>query len=147
VKRGGSNDTDPDVCNCSALRQAARSVSRLYDDALAPVGLGVSQYGILSRIGRAGESTIAELAGPLVMDRSTLGHLLRPLETRGLVKLGTAAHDRRAKAVALTPAGEALLVKARPLWAEAQRRFERTYGKAASLRLRRSLREVAELTS
>jgi DNA-binding MarR family transcriptional regulator len=147
MKRAAPTAADSEICNCSALRQAARSVSRLYDDALAPVGLGVGQYGILSRIGRAGESTIAELAGPLVMDRSTLGHLLRPLETRGLVRLGTAAHDRRAKAVALTPAGEALLAKARPLWVAAQRRFERTYGKAASLRLRRSLREVTELTA
>lgn len=31
-------------CNCSALRQAARHVTRLYDGELAPLGLGLNQY-------------------------------------------------------------------------------------------------------
>ena len=28
---------EPEICNCGALRQAARRVSKLYDDALAPI--------------------------------------------------------------------------------------------------------------
>ncbi len=76
---------EPEVCNCAALRQAARRVTRLYDEALAPTGLGANQYSILVRLS-GGPSTIQELAQRLVMDRSTLGHLLRPLEKRGLVR-------------------------------------------------------------
>ena len=44
----------PDACSCSALRQAARVLTRMYDDALAPVGLGVNQYGILAKLDRFG---------------------------------------------------------------------------------------------
>jgi DNA-binding MarR family transcriptional regulator len=77
------------------------------------------------------------------MDRSTLGHLLRPLEKRGFVELEVSEQDRRSRMVALTEAGEAAVVKARPRWAAAQRRFESTFGKEAALEFRTVLKEIA----
>jgi DNA-binding MarR family transcriptional regulator len=136
-------DIEPEICNCGALRQAARRVTKLYDDALVPVGLGVNQYSTLARLNRVGPSGIQDLARLLVMDRSTLGHLLRPLEMRGLVRLDVSEQDRRSRTVALTPAGKALIAKARPHWAGAQRRFEGTFGKAAARDLRTVLKQVA----
>ena len=132
-----------EICNCAALRQAARHVTRLYDEALAPTGLGVNQFSILARLSRVGRSTIQDLAGLLVMDRSTLGHLLRPLEKRGFVKLEVSEQDRRGRMVTLTQAGKAAVAKARPRWAAAQRRFESTFGKDAALELRNVLKEIA----
>lgn len=134
---------EPEICNCLALRQAARQVTKVYDAALAPVGLGANQYSILSRLGRAGPVTVGDLAEMLVMDRSTLGHLLRPLEKRSLVKLGVGKHDRRARELTLTRSGKAMLQKARPLWSSAQRKFEDAFGQEAALRLRAVLRDVA----
>jgi DNA-binding transcriptional ArsR family regulator len=46
-----------------------------------------------------------ELAEVMVMDRSTLGHNLRPLERDHLVELGTNASDRRSRLVFLTGRG------------------------------------------
>jgi DNA-binding MarR family transcriptional regulator len=137
------SDIEPEMCNCGALRQAARRVTRFYDEALAPTGLGVNQFSILARLSRVGPSTIQDLARLLVMDRSTLGHLLRPLEKRGLVKLDVSEQDRRSCIVALTPAGKAAVAKARPRWAAAQRRFEKTFGKDAAVELRTVLKEIA----
>jgi DNA-binding MarR family transcriptional regulator len=137
------SDVDPEVCNCAALRQAARRVTRVYADALAPAGLGVNQSSILTRLSLAGPSTIQDLARLLVMDRSTLGHLLRPLEERGLMKLEVSEQDRRSRMVALTPAGKIAVAKARRHWAAAQRRFESTFGKEAALEFRTVLREIA----
>jgi DNA-binding MarR family transcriptional regulator len=137
------SDVEPEICNCGALRQAARRVTRFYDEALAATGLGVNQFSILARLSRAGPSTIQDLARLLVMDRSTLGHLLRPLEKRGLVKLEVSAQDRRSCIVALTAAGKAAVAKARPRWAAAQRRFESAFGKDAAVELRTVLKEIA----
>ena len=137
------SDLEPEVCNCSALRQAARRVTSLYDDALAPTGLGVNQYSILFRLSRVGPSTIRDLARLLVMDRSTLGHLLRPLEKRGLVKLQVSAQDGRRRVIALTPAGRAAVARGRPLWAKAQQRFASAFGEKDALDLRRALKQVA----
>jgi DNA-binding MarR family transcriptional regulator len=137
------SNVDPEICNCGALRQAARRVTKLYDDALAPVGLGVNQFSILARLNRVGPITIRELAQLLVMDRSTLGHLLRPLDKRGFVQLEVSERDRRSRMVKLTQAGKAAVAKARPRWATAQRRFESTFGTEAAVDLRTVLKEIA----
>ena len=137
------SEVEPEVCTCLALRQAARRVTRLYDDVLAPAGLGVNQYSILARLARVGPSTIQDLARLLVMDRSTLGHLLRPLEKRGLVRLQVSKQDGRIRVTALTPAGRAAVAKGRPLWAQAQRRFASAFGDKSALDLRTVLKKVA----
>jgi DNA-binding MarR family transcriptional regulator len=137
------SDIEPEICNCAALRQAARRVTKIYDDALAPSGLGVNQFSILARLSLVGPSTIQDLARLLVMDRSTLGHLLRPLEKRGLVTLEISDQDRRSRILAMTQAGEAAVARARQLWAAAQRRFEDTFGKEAAVELRAVLKEIA----
>ena len=129
-------------CSCSALRQASRHVTRLYDEALAPAGLGLNQYAILANLQRLGASTIQVLAKHLVMDRSTLGHLLRPLESRGLLSIKSAAGDRRARLVELTAPGLMLMEQARPLWARAQRHFENVYGSTNASGLRAALKQV-----
>jgi DNA-binding MarR family transcriptional regulator len=137
------SDVEPEICNCAALRQAARRVTKLYDDALAPIGLGVNQFSILARLSVVAPSTIQDLARRLVMDRSTLGHLLRPLEKRGFVKVEVSEQDRRSRVIVLTPAGKAVVAKARPRWAAAQRRFESSFGTEAAVELRTVLKEIA----
>jgi len=133
---------DPESCNCLALRQATRLVTKVYDAALASVDLGANQYSILSRLQRGGPSTLGDLAEELVMDRSTLGHLVRPLEKRGLIRLAVGEHDRRARLLTLTRAGESLVQKARPLWSSAQRKFEGAFGADSAARLRGLLNDV-----
>lgn len=135
--------SEPEICNCAALRQAARRVSKLYDEALGSTGVGLNQYSILARLNRIGPCGIQELAAQLVMDRSTLGRLLRPLEARKLLRLETSVEDRRGRTIALTPAGKALVAQARPLWAAAQERFERNFGKQEALGLRVTLKRIA----
>jgi len=132
-----------DLCNCAALRKATRHVTKFYDAELAPVGLGVNQYSILMHLRRLGSCSISDLARHLVMDRSTLGHLLKPLEAKGWVALAEDAVDRRSRRLALSEGGWQLLRSARPLWEAAQRRFEDQFGAEESLALRRLMGRVA----
>jgi len=119
-------------CSAAALRMAARRVSQFYDAYLAPEGLKVSQYSVLSTAGRRRDQapTVNELAAELGMDRSTLGHNLRPLERDGLVVLEPDDDDKRIRRVAVTPAGRAKRQACRALWAVAQGRFEEAFGQA-----------------
>lgn len=132
-------------CSCLALREAARRVSRLYDEALAPAALGVNQFSVLAMLAHSGPASLNALAGDLVMDRSTLGHLLRPLERRGLVTIGTGADDRRQRLVALTVSGTTLLGEARPLWRKAEEAFQRSFGARRTRALRRLLGIAAQI--
>lgn len=129
-------------CNFVALRQAARKTTQLYDDALAPTGLRVTQYSILSELRRRPGTTISELAEAMVMDRATLGHNLRPLERDGLIRIDV-AQDRRARVIVLTDAGLARFQDAKPFWACAQRVFETELGSDFAERLRGDLVRVS----
>ena len=140
--RGATSTTsfsvDLNNCNCTALRKATRRLSHFYDSVLAPAGLKSTQYSILSEISRRADTppTMRELADALVMDRSTLGHNLRPLERDQLVALESAETDRRIKHVVLTRKGRAAFAESKKLWCTAQAHFEATFGitKAAELR-------------
>ncbi len=127
---GPAPDPASAECTCTALRKAARRVSLLYDRMLAPTGLGVNQYGLLAELDRQGGGpvTLGALASAMVMDRSALGHNLRPLERDGLIAVGIGAEDRRSRAITLTTAGRQRLVAAKAPWREAQSRFQQVFG-------------------
>src|SRR5471032_2695420 len=114
------------ACTCGSLRKASRRISQFYDTALAPLGIKSTQFSILSEVERgssAGPVSMCELANAMVMDRSTLGHNLRPLQRDDLVVLRQARHDRRKRHVELTRKGKSLLPRARRLWSRAENRF------------------------
>src|SRR5262249_4000602 len=123
-------------CNCLALRQAARHVTQFYDQHLAPAGLRTTQFSILAKLRSLGPMTINALARELVMDRTTLGRTMLPLERDGLISINDGALDRRSKDLALTKAGSERVHRAAKLWGSAQKAFEATYGarRAADLR-------------
>jgi DNA-binding MarR family transcriptional regulator len=86
---------------------------------------------------------MCELASAMVMDRSTLGHNLRPLERDDLVVLRQARQDRRKRYVELTRKGKFLLPRARRLWRRAENRFEGIFGKDSAAELRAVLLDIA----
>ncbi len=130
-------------CNCLAIRQAARHVTQFYDQLFAPVGLRATQFAILCRLDREGKLTINRLAAALVMDRTTLGRNILPLQRDGLVEVIAAASDRRRRELRLTAAGVAMQRRAGERWAIAQERFDSVFGRERALRLRDLLREVS----
>jgi DNA-binding MarR family transcriptional regulator len=132
----------PEICSCSAVRQAARHMTRLYDNALAPTGMSLNQYSIMSKLSRLGPQKIQDLADLLVMDRSTLGHLLRPLERQGWLTIHVAEMDKRQRVIALTTAGTAHVKKANRLWAQAELRFQRAFGADEARSLQTVLKQV-----
>src|SRR6202051_2882652 len=134
------------ACTCGSLRKASRRISQFYDTALAPVGIKSTQFSILSEVDRGsleGPVTMCELATAMVMDRSTLGHNLKPLERDDLVILRLSADDRRKRYVELTKKGRSILQRSRVLWRLAERRFEVIFGKEPAAELRAVLLGLA----
>lgn len=121
-------------CTVFRLRMAARRATRLYDRALAPAGLGASQYGILMMIAAHDGESVSAIAARLEMDRTTLTRNVRPLMRSGYVRLA-AGGDQRTKAIFLTDVGRETLARARPLWKAAQSQISRSLGAAEMARL------------
>jgi DNA-binding MarR family transcriptional regulator len=138
-----SDAINPAACNCLALRQAARHVTQFYDQFLAPSGLRTTQYSILARLQRRGPMTINALAAALVMDRTTLGRNILPLQRDGLVTIGTRSADRRSKVVRMSKAGAARFRAAQGAWQVAQARFEKEFGAGRAKHLRGLLHDIA----
>ncbi|MDE2516215.1 MAG: winged helix-turn-helix transcriptional regulator [Rhodospirillales bacterium] len=135
----------PGTCNGTALRKAARHVSLLYDAALAPLDLRGTQRAILVHVARLGAPGMGDLAAALVLDRSALAHMIKPLVARKLLSVERDPADGRGRIVRLTQAGTALLAASAPLWQTAQTRFEQAFGPAKAARLRALLAEIAAL--
>ena len=130
-------------CNCFAMRAAARHLSQSYDRFLASSGLRTTQFSILARLKRRGPLTINALAEDMVMDRTTLGRNILPLQRDGLITIKSAASDRRAKELRLTKAGEKRLQEAFEGWSQAQARFDAAFGEKRAAGLRTLLRAAA----
>ena len=136
---------DPSRCTCAVLRGAARRLSRRYDAALAPLGLSLNQYSILARLARLRTADLGTLAELLVMDRSTLGHLIRPLTAKVWIRTLGDPRDRRRTVLELTAEGQALLGAARPIVERLQAGLETALGQEDADRLVALLDRVSTL--
>jgi DNA-binding MarR family transcriptional regulator len=115
-------------CVCARLRMTTRAVTRVYDDALRPIGLRTTQFSLLARLDEEGPSALTRLARRLALDRTSLARELEPLVERGLVEV-VPGEDRRTRIAALTEAGRERLDVAYPLWRAVQRDVRERYGR------------------
>ena len=140
-----SIDSRPEDCNCLAVRQAARHITQFYDHYLAPSGLRTTQFSILAKLRRLGSTTINALAAEMVMDRTTLGRNILPLERDGLVAVEQGTRDRRSKELRVTAAGEARFRAGTKGWVQAQRQFETAFGTKRTTDMRAILHAVTAI--
>lgn len=115
-------------CACVRVRRATRALTDLYDEALRPAGIKITQFSALRTIDRLQPVNISRLAEEMALDRSTLGRNLLLLRRRGLVRFSD-AEDMREWSVELTAKARDVLDRAVPLWQTAQARVQRLVGK------------------
>jgi DNA-binding MarR family transcriptional regulator len=124
---GNIIDTIAGSCIAVRLRLLNRVVTNLYDDALRPLGLKVSQLNILVVAARLGLARPARVCEILQLDTSTLSRNVKPLQAHGWLEV-VPDEDARAQPFRLTPKGRRLIEKAVPAWEEAQRRAAELLG-------------------
>ncbi|MEV2238109.1 MarR family winged helix-turn-helix transcriptional regulator [Micromonospora sp. NPDC049891] len=128
-------------CVCTSLRMATRSINRLYDRALAEVGVRVTAYSILSRLAEEGPMSVGRLAERLAMERTTCTREVSPLVNAGLVAM-TRGSDRRVRMLQLTEFGARKRAEAFPLWEGVQRRLADDFGDTDIISLLERLRRL-----
>src|SRR5258705_11398625 len=103
------------ACTCGRLRRAARALTQLYDDLMAPSGLRVTQYSMLCTLASHGTARMSDLARTLLLDRTALSRTLDPLVERGFVAIAP-GRDARTREVSLTRGGARAVQRATPHW-------------------------------
>jgi DNA-binding MarR family transcriptional regulator len=115
-------------CTCARLRRLTRRVTAVYNRALAPTGMRITQYSLLANLRRSGALPLSALAELLDMDRTTLSRNLKPLADAGWVTVTANREDARVRLVGLTTEGEAQWQVARAHWKRAQQEVNETIG-------------------
>ena len=96
-----------------ALANAAKRVSRAFDDSLAEAGGSRPVWLILLALKAQRPETHRQLADAVGIEGATLTHHLNAMERSGLVSRERLAENRRVQRVELTPKGERTFLKLR----------------------------------
>lgn len=119
-------------------------MTQFYDQLLAPVGLRATQYAILTQLRGDGPLAINALAAALVMDRTTMGRNILPLQRDGLIEIVPSDVDRRRRELRLSTKGLARQRAAGELWDQAQAGFEAGLGRKRSAKMRKLMHEISD---
>src|ERR671912_1587774 len=115
-------------CVAVRLRMLNRMITNIYDDALRPLGLKVSQMNILVAAAKLGTAHPSKVCEYLHLDVSTLSRNVDRMKDRGWLEVVPDDKDGRAQPFQLTQQGWKLLEKAVPAWSEAQEQVTKSLG-------------------
>jgi len=118
------------------LRRAQLAVFDDFNRRFAALALSPAQF-----------STLALIAGALGIQRPNFVAMMDELERRGLAERLRTPADRRSRALALTPTGEALVARARRVQAEQETEIERLIGGTSRELLIAALTQLTRLAS
>lgn len=114
-------------CVATRVRQLSRIVTRVYDDAMRPLGITASQYTLLAQLASRDGITAVEIGTELDIEKSTLSRNLKRLLALGHIVMDPPA-GRRGRGLHLTPKGQAVLKDAYPIWQDSQKRSTAVLG-------------------
>jgi DNA-binding MarR family transcriptional regulator len=130
-------------CVAVRLRMLNRVVTNVYDDALRPLDLKVSQMNVLVATAKMGVVRPAELCEYLHLDVSTLSRNVERMKARGWLEVVPDEADGRAQPFRLTAQGRGLLEQAVPAWRDAQQRVRALLGEGFVGQLSQAVKRAA----
>ncbi len=120
-------DTIARNCIAVRLRSLNRVVTGIYDDALRPVGMRISQLNILVVAAKLGLARPAQVCEFLQLDTSTLSRNVERMRAQGWLEI-VPGEDARTQPFRLTATGRRFLGRAVPAWEKAQEKAARLLG-------------------
>jgi DNA-binding MarR family transcriptional regulator len=130
-------------CVAVRLRMLNRVITNIYDDALRPLNLKVSQMNILVAAARMGTARPSAVCEYLHLDVSTLSRNVERMKARGWLEV-VPDEDGRSQPFQLTRQGWKLLERAGPVWSAAQQQVTKVLGDAFVHQLDRAMKRVGE---
>lgn len=111
-------------CYCTQFRRSANALTSIYDEALRPAGLKITQLTLLRGLDRLGSATYNEIAAELSLDKTTISRNIKLLIEAGWVEVSV-HQDARYRLATLSAEGARVLKDAEPHWRVAQAQVER----------------------
>ena len=117
------------TCLGYRTRRLARTVTRIYNDCLRPLGLNLTEMNLLAAIAARGSVQPAKLGPAMALEKSTLSRNTARLVELGWVRIHHHPDDRGVL-LTLTARGDQVLLQALPAWEEAQQRAKSVVAEA-----------------
>jgi DNA-binding MarR family transcriptional regulator len=133
-------------CIAVRLRMLNRVVTNVYDDALRPLDLKVSQMNILVAAAKMGTARPTAVCEHLHLDVSTLSRNVERMKARGWLEV-VPGEDGRSQPFQLTLQGRRLLERAIPAWSQAQQQAKKLLGPSLVGELNRAIKRINEATA
>ena len=134
-------DTIASECLAVRIRLLNRTVTNIFDDALRPLGVKVSQLNVLTVVAKRGPISPRDVAKGLNMEKSTLSRNVAPMRAHGWLEVSNGDTGRR-QSLEIGPAGRKLIEKALPLWKKAQAESQAMLGKQGAHSIHRAVDSV-----
>jgi DNA-binding MarR family transcriptional regulator len=114
-------------CIAGRLRLLNRVITNLYDDALRPLGVKLSQGNVLAITAKLGVARPAQVCDILELDTSTLSRTVDRMVDNGWLEI-LPDNDCRSHPFRLTEEGRRLMEQSIPAWERAQAEANRLLG-------------------
>lgn len=131
MKKVSDNDCADEMaaaCIGARMRVLNRVVTGVYDDALRPFGMKISQVNILVVASKLEMAAPSKIGAILKMDRSTISRNVERMKGKGWLK-AVSADDNRSHLLKVTGKGARALKDILPAWRKAQKKALNILGK------------------
>ena len=128
-------------CIAVRMRLLNRTVTNIFDDALRPLGVKVSQLNVMMVVAKHGPISPGEVAKRLNMEKSTLSRNVDRMRKRGWLKVSEAGSGR-GQVLELAPPGRKLIEKSLPFWKKGQSQTQAVLGRQGTQSIRRAANAV-----
>lgn len=130
------------TCFAAGLIEVTRLVTAIYDTALRPAGITVTQFNLLAAISILRPDTISGLATAVGLERSTASRNLSVLTRNGWIERVARGEAGSPDTFQLSPKGIAVFEAAYPLWADAQEEITHQLGESGAVSYRTMVNQV-----
>ncbi len=128
-------------CIAVRIRLLNRTVTHIFDEALRPLGVKVSQLNVLIVVAKHGPMSPGDVARRLNMEKSTLSRNVERMRTHGWLKVSEGDSGRK-QILELGAPGRKLIEKSLPFWEKAQAETEALLGRRGAQSIHRAANTV-----
>ena len=137
----GTIETIASECIAVRIRLLNRTVTHIFDEALRPLKVKVSQLNVLMVVAKRGPIAPGDVARLLNMEKSTLSRNVDRMRTHGWLKVSEGDSGNK-QILELGSAGRKLIQKALPFWKQAQTQTEELLGQRGARAIHRAANTV-----
>ena len=142
-KRRKENSARRIAADCLAVRvrMLSRAVTGIYDEALRPAGIRVSQLNLLVHVAANDGVGQSQVGRELCMEKSTLSRNVERMVQQGWLDVWS-GEDDRSQGLGVTARGKRLIERAYPMWAKGQRKAKTVLGGPGAVAVGRMVRRL-----